>query len=47
MHTLNFEQTERLARRRAGAKLGWLIHATVFALVNTLLVSVSPYTGKP
>ena len=47
MHTLNFEQTERLARRRAGAKLGWLIHATVFALVNTLLVSVSLYTGKP
>jgi uncharacterized integral membrane protein len=46
-HTMNIEHIERLARRRAGAKLGWLIHATVFALVNTLLVSISLYTGKP
>ena len=29
---------ERLARRRAGAKLGWYLHATIYLLVNLLLV---------
>lgn len=29
------EQIERLAKKRAGAKMGWYIHATVFVLVNT------------
>lgn len=37
---------ERLARRRAGMKLGWLIHATVFALVNlALLIARGGFTG--
>ena len=26
--------TERLARRRAGAKMGWYIHAAVYLAVN-------------
>lgn len=28
------EDIDRLARRRAGAKLGWYSHATVYVLVN-------------
>ena len=40
------DATERLARRRAGAKLGWLIHAVVYVLVNTLLVTLSLASGR-
>jgi uncharacterized integral membrane protein len=40
------DATERLARRRAGAKLGWLIHAIVYVLVNTLLVALSLASGR-
>ena len=32
------KSVERLARRRAGAKMGWYIHATVYVLVNLFLV---------
>lgn len=32
---------ERQARRRAGAKLGWYIHASVYIVVNTLLALLS------
>ena len=32
---------ERQARRRAGAKLGWYIHAGVYLAVNTLLAILS------
>ena len=28
------EEIERIARKRAGAKLGWFIHASVFTLIN-------------
>jgi 2TM domain len=45
--SLSTDQFEQLARKRASAKLGWLMHAAVYALVNTLLVSVSLYSGKP
>jgi hypothetical protein len=45
--TLNHEQIERMAHKRASAKLGWLIHATVYAVVNTLLVGLSLASGKP
>jgi hypothetical protein len=37
---------ERLARKRAGAKLGWYIHATVYLLVNLLLVALSVSSGR-
>ena len=32
------DAVESLARRRAGAKLGWYIHAIVYVLVNLFLV---------
>lgn len=34
---------DKLARSRAGAKLGWYAHATVYLLVNVGLVAVSEY----
>ena len=37
---------ERLARRRAGAKLGWYLHASVYILVNLLLVTLSVASGR-
>jgi hypothetical protein len=32
---------ERIARRRAGAKLGWYIHAAIYIAVNTVLAALS------
>lgn len=37
------EEIDRLARKRAGAKLGWYIHATVFVLVNLFWLAMSDY----
>ena len=39
-------QLERLARKRAGAKMGWYIHATVYIAVNVLLISLSAMGGR-
>ncbi|MCW5236976.1 2TM domain-containing protein [Verminephrobacter eiseniae] len=35
------EDIDRLARRRAGAKLGWYIHATAFVVINLALFAIS------
>lgn len=45
--TLSPAAMERLARRRAGAKLGWFIHAAVFVCVNALLLTISLASSKP
>lgn len=38
------DRIERLARRRAAAKMGWLIHAFVYVCVNAGLMLLSlPY----
>ena len=37
------EDLDRLARRRANAKLGWYVHAMAFVLVNTLIFAMSRY----
>lgn len=37
---------ERVARRRAGMKLGWYIHAGVYIAVNLLLASLSAMSGR-
>jgi hypothetical protein len=34
------------ARRRARAKLGWFVHATVYLVVNTVLVALSLAGGR-
>ena len=36
---------EKIARRRAGAKMGWYIHAFVYVLVNLGLVGLSAAKG--
>ena len=41
---MNDEQLHRLARRRAAAKLGFLIHLSVFVLVNGGLYVVNRVT---
>jgi hypothetical protein len=35
------EDIDRIARKRAGAKVGWYIHATVYVLVNLFLYFLS------
>ena len=35
------DEIERLARKRAGAKLGWYTHATLYLLVNLFLYFMS------
>lgn len=37
---------ERLARKRARAKLGWYIHASVYLTVNLLLAALSALSGR-
>lgn len=43
---MTHEDVETLARRRAGAKMGWYIHATVYIAVNLLLAVLSLASGK-
>ena len=40
---LSPEEIEQLARRRAGAKLGWYMHACVYVVVNLALFALSQY----
>lgn len=40
---LSAEEIDRIARRRAGAKLGWYAHAAVYLLVNLFVFSMSEY----
>ena len=40
---LSAEAIDRLAHKRAGAKLGWYIHATAYVLVNVVVFSMSEY----
>jgi len=42
-HPMTPEDIERLARKRAGAKLGWYVHATAFVLVNLVVFGMSRY----
>ncbi len=37
------EAIEKLARKRAGAKLGWYLHAVLFVVVNIVVFSMSRY----
>ena len=37
---------DRLARRRASAKMGWFIHAAVYAIVNLGLAALSLSAGR-
>lgn len=37
---------EATARRRAGARMGWYVHAMVFVAVNAVLLLISFGTGR-
>lgn len=39
------EDIDRLARRRAGRKMGWYIHAFVYIAVNIGLAALSAFSG--
>lgn len=43
MNPLSSEELERLAHKRAGAKLGWYVHAIVYVLVNLFIFAISQY----
>lgn len=43
---LSPEEIDRLARRRAGAKLGWYIHAAVYVVVNLGLIAMAVARGR-
>lgn len=43
---LSADALERLAQRRAKAKMGWYAHASVYLLVNLLLVTLSASSGR-
>lgn len=37
---------DRLARRRAAAKMGWYVHAMVYVAVNLFLVALAASSGR-
>jgi hypothetical protein len=41
--TLSPDDIERLAQKRAGAKLGWYVHAVVYAAANVVFFLISQY----
>ncbi|MDO5693544.1 MAG: 2TM domain-containing protein [Pseudomonadota bacterium] len=45
-HPETHERRERLARRRAGAKMGWFIHALAYLCVNAGLAVLSWSAGR-
>ncbi|SCK50719.1 2TM domain-containing protein [Variovorax sp. HW608] len=40
------DDIDRLARKRAKAKMGWFIHAAIYAIVNLGLIALSVATGR-
>jgi hypothetical protein len=45
-NTLQDTDIDRLARKRAGAKLSWYIHASVYIAVNLLLAMLSAMSDR-
>ena len=37
------EELDRLARKRAGAKLGWYAHAALYLVINLVMFAMSTY----
>ncbi len=44
--TVQERDLDRLARRRAGARMGWYAHAFVYLVVNLVLAALSLGTGR-
>ena len=45
-HNTDTTPIDRLARRRAGAKLGWYLHACIYIAVNIFLAVLSAHSGR-
>lgn len=45
MPSLSPQQIDRLARKRAGAKMGWFLHAIVYVAVNAMLLLAAQATA--
>lgn len=43
---LNDEEIDRLARKRAGAKMGWYVHLMIYLVVNAGLIILSTQFGQ-
>jgi hypothetical protein len=43
MHSRSEDPIDRLARKRAGAKLGWYLHALAYVAVNLVVFAFSRY----
>ncbi|WHZ10717.1 MAG: hypothetical protein OJF60_001156 [Burkholderiaceae bacterium] len=43
---LSQPEIDRLAHKRAGAKLGWYLHAAIYLAVNLLLFFIAATTGR-
>lgn len=41
--SLSPEEIDRMARKRAGSKLGWYVHALVYLVVNVAMFTASVY----
>jgi hypothetical protein len=46
MQAKQTQDIERIARKRAGAKLGWYIHAGVYIAVNLMLALIAASAGR-
>ena len=46
LHPAAPDPLERLARRRAGAKMGWYVHALVYVCVNAGLALIAWRSGS-
>ena len=44
--SLTSEDIEHLARKRAGRKMGWYIHAFIFITVNAGLATLATLSGR-
>lgn len=42
----NAPDIERLARKRASAKMGWYIHASIYIVVNLMLAVLSAMSAR-
>jgi hypothetical protein len=46
MTSIDEATLEKTARRRAGMKMGWYIHASFYVAVNLLLVAIAASQGR-
>ena len=44
--TLSDAEIGRRAHKRAAVRLGWIVHAVVYLMVNALLFAISWLTGR-